>query len=510
MRAMHPRRLLPGLVLSTLGLTAGCGAADPGATDAAADVILAFDIPSLNDVVLPDAGTVVMDVPVARDTTAPQDVPSPGDVKDVRFVFDVQAVPEGGVEPVDGGLPRVDGSLPPADAPPGSCVEQVSPEVAAHVTEMSASGWIVRNRTAGIMMHGCAGATRPQDCLRNAPLASGTTFGVNWDPPALPNARMRMLFTSNYRTAFWSRSSADGRFVGHGNRIVDLTGPRVITTAAQYDPGFFPDNSGFFYHGSAGPRACQQSLLTTGTPTMITLMEAQCTRTGGVGLYQHHAVSLGGEDYYTIYGRYTSDDGGHAPTLSNPAAGFGAGERLNVAVMANTGAGFTVSGTGSVATPMEADAIISPSGRLLLTRLGGPSGQTAFVLRRLNVTRTGSAVSVTAPVLARYCHAGAKGSISFDERWFVYHRYVVPADAVELGFTGPDDPAFAAYRTRGAANSYLIDLRTGARTRITNMQPGQYALFPHFRSDGWIYIIVRTAGTTAEHVVASDAALVMP
>jgi hypothetical protein len=41
------------------------------------------------------------------------------------------------------------------------------------------------------------------------------------------------------------------------------------------------------------------------------------------------------------------------------------------------------------------------------------------------------------------------------------------------------------------------------------MQPGQYALFPHFRSDGWIYFMVRTLGTENEHIVASDAALVI-
>ena len=38
------------------------------------------------------------------------------------------------------------------------------------------------------------------------------------------------------------------------------------------------------------------------------------------------------------------------------------------------------------------------------------------------------------------------------------------------------------------------------------MAPGQYALFPHFRSDGWIYFIVR-GDAGGEHIVASDAAL---
>jgi hypothetical protein len=505
MRMTRSTTWLGGMMVSTLSVLAGCSST-PEPTDAGtSDGFLVFDIPSFTDTGAGDAGAGT-DVVTPRDVATPRDTGnvdgSTTPIEDVRFVFDVQAVPEGGfpVEDVPAG----------EDGGAGSCTPMVTPEITTHVADMTANGWGVRNRTQGIMMHGCVGATRAQDCLASATRASATTFGANWDPEALPAAHLRVLFTSDYRTSFWSRSSADGRFVGHGARIVDLANNRSIPTAASYDPGFFPDNSGFFYHGSLGPRACHQSVLTTGTPTMITLQEAQCARTAGVGLYQHHGASLAGDDHYVIYGRYTSDDGGHSPTLRDPAADFGAGERQNVTVMANNGAGFTVSGTGSITTPNEADAIISPSGRLMLTRLGGPRGQTGFVLRRLTVTRTGSAVALTAPIIGRYCGTGAKGHISFDERWFVYHHYITDADATELGFTGPDDPAFAAYRTRGGANSYLVDLRTGARTRITNMQPGQYALFPHFRSDGWIYLIARTAGATPEHVVASDAALHIP
>ena len=53
-----------------------------------------------------------------------------------------------------------------------------------------------------------------------------------------------------------------------------------------------------------------------------------------------------------------------------------------------------------------------------------------------------------------------------------------------------------------------MDLATGVPVRITNMPPGQYALFPHFRSDGWIYAD-RSATTTpaTSTSVASDAAL---
>ena len=46
----------------------------------------------------------------------------------------------------------------------------------------------------------------------------------------------------------------------------------------------------------------------------------------------------------------------------------------------------------------------------------------------------------------------------------------------------------------------------GAIHRISAMQPGQYALYPHFRSDNWIYFVVRTLDGT-ELFAASDAAL---
>lgn len=80
---------------------------------------------------------------------------------------------------------------------------------------------------------------------------------------------------------------------------------------------------------------------------------------------------------------------------------------------------------------------------------------------------------------------------------------------MDLGFTGANDPGFMPYATQGAANIYLLELRTGRRIRVTNMGPGQYALFPHFRSDGWIYFLIRTPAAAAEHVIASDAALLM-
>jgi Tol biopolymer transport system component len=88
----------------------------------------------------------------------------------------------------------------------------------------------------------------------------------------------------------------------------------------------------------------------------------------------------------------------------------------------------------------------------------------------------------------------------------ILHHYTTAADASELGFTDAGDPGFAPYAEFGSSNIYLVDLLTGASRRITNVGPGEYALFPHFRSDGWIYFVVRTLDG-AEYFAASDAAL---
>jgi len=106
-----------------------------------------------------------------------------------------------------------------SDIPAGEC-GSISPEVAAHVTAMSTMGWSALNRSRGMMMHGCAGAARPQDCLATVPLVGADDIGANRS--AIAAAHLRLLFTSSNRSGFWTRSSADGRFVGRSTRLRDL------------------------------------------------------------------------------------------------------------------------------------------------------------------------------------------------------------------------------------------------------------------------------------------------
>lgn len=55
----------------------------------------------------------------------------------------------------------------------------------------------------------------------------------------------------------------------------------------------------------------------------------------------------------------------------------------------------------------------------------------------------------------------------------------------------------------------IADLVTGKQLRVTRSRAGVFALYPHFRADGWLYFVVRDMNTRQEYVVASDVAIRM-
>ncbi|MCE9580138.1 MAG: hypothetical protein K8W52_43885 [Deltaproteobacteria bacterium] len=412
------------------------------------------------------------------------------------------------------GVPLLDETLP-EDPAPSTCQTGVSADVGAHVNAMATTGWRVQDKNAGMLMHGCVGAATTLDCLSTYPDASTTTYGATWNPIA--GDTLRVLKEVTYRSSYWTRSSASGRFIGHGTStgaaIIDLQRDVVMNVSALYDPGFFPDDSGFVFQGSNNGNVCPMSVLTA-NPTAVKMNEPGCSDVGQVGLYQHLGATLGGGDYFSIDGEFVNDDGGHSSVnrSTDPDAWFSQQSQASLTPMIFNGSTYTPKASINVATPYEGDPVISPSAKLMVTRVAGPTNaQLGYVLHKVNATPSGGTYTVSTPEIARYCVAGGKPAFSYDERWMIFHHYVANSDAVELGFTGPNDPAFAAYKTKGASNIYLLDLVTGVKTRITNVAAGQYALYPHFRADGWIYFIVRkpdpTPANRREYMVASDAAL---
>jgi len=239
----------------------------------------------------------------------------------------------------------------------------------------------------------------------------------------------------------------------------------------------------------------------------IDFSEAECSHVEGVSLYQHLGSALGGGDYFAVNSQFTSDNPSGAVTR-DPSAAFGSTAQMKFTAMMFDGTHYTGKPTASIASPYEGDSVLSPSTKLVINRFGNENEHLGYVLRRLDATPSGSSYTVATPEIARYCVKGAKPSISFDEKYFVTHHYVGPNDWQDLGFASAQDPKFQEMLQKGTANIILVNIVTGARARLTNMKAGQYAIFPHWRSDNWIYFLVRDKNTSKEYVVASDAALV--
>jgi hypothetical protein len=412
------------------------------------------------------------------------------------------------------GLPQLDVVLPEGGTPT-SCTPYIGAQVATHVNQMAITGWGAVNKDAGISMFGCSGSSDPLSCLTSYPRASSKGYGTGWE--SMPGASLRVLKELDFNTFFWMRSSPDGRFVANGDssggvgaKVTDLQRGTDIPTHAAYDPGFFPDNQGWMFQNTPiGTAFCTNSLLTS-NPDEIDFSEAQCSSVAGVGLYQHLGRGLGGGDYFVINAQFTSDNGGTSSTLQDPSAPFSESANMKLTPMTYDGTHYVSKSPITTEWPFLGDSVLSPSTQLVISRLAGPnSRQLGYVLHRVTATPSGSSYTVSTTEVGRYCTKGAKPSISFDERFAVTHHYVEDEDYADLGFSSASDPGFVEYRQKGAANIILIDLLTGTRTRVTTMTAGQYALFPHFRSDGWIYFVVRDTNSGDEYVVASDAALVL-
>jgi hypothetical protein len=405
------------------------------------------------------------------------------------------------------GLPKLTTYIVP-DAGPNSCTTTISPQVGTHATQMATQGWTAANRQSGINMYGCNGSQDPRTCLTAMPNANSTPYGAGWST----RGTIRILRTLAFNTVFWMRSSADGRFVangasgGSGAVVSDLMLNKDIRVSAAYDPGFFPDNKGWMFQGTPiGAGFCTQSLLTS-SPDQINFSEPQCSTVEGVSLYQHLGTALGGGDYFAVTSQFTSDfpSGG---VNRDPYTGFGAQAQIKLTPMVFNGTRYVGKPSVSFTAPSEGDSVLSPSTKLVVSRFGSDGNQLGFVLRKINATPNAVSYDVTAPEIGRYCVQGGKPAISFDERYMVFHHYVGPGDYADLGFSSAADPTFQSMLSKGTANLVLTDLVTGVSTRITNMHPGQYALYPHFRSDGWIYFLARDLDTGNEYVAASDAAL---
>ena len=162
-----------------------------------------------------------------------------------------------------------------------------------------------------------------------------------------------------------------------------------------------------------------------------------------------------------------------------------------------TEAGYEIGQVKDLNAPWEGDTMMSPTTQLLASRISGENGQAGYSIRKLTSKMTDGGYEMKVDQVGRICLAGGKANFSFDERYLVTHHYLTRADF-------DSDEAFAPYKEKGAADIYVVDLLTGETIRATRMAPGQLALFPHYRSDGWLYFLVRDKNADKEYYAVSN------
>ena len=247
--------------------------------------------------------------------------------------------------------------------------------------------------------------------------------------------------------------------------------------------------------------------LLTSNPDRIDFSESQCSSVDSISLYQHLGQGLGGGDYFVINSQFTSDNPSGAVT-HDPSAGFATSAQMKITPMVFDGTHYVGKPAATVPSPFEGDSVLSPSTKLVVSRFGNEGNQLGYVLRKITATPSGSSVldldPGDRPLLRAGCEAGHLVRRALHGRPPLRRTERLRRPRLRVG-ERPRRSRRCSRRAR--SNILVVDLVTGARTRVTTMKAGQYALFPHFRSDGWFYFLVRDKNTNKEYVMASDAAL---
>ncbi len=122
--------------------------------------------------------------------------------------------------------------------PPQTCEAYLDTTVLSqHIDDMAYEGWTAINQENGIRMFGCAPGAEPLTCLTTKPDRTS-----QWGND---QGTIRELTKLAFRTSFWTRSSADGRYVGNGGgsagaTITDLQDGRNIAVERLVRPRLLP------------------------------------------------------------------------------------------------------------------------------------------------------------------------------------------------------------------------------------------------------------------------------
>jgi hypothetical protein len=348
------------------------------------------------------------------------------------------------------------------------------------------------------------GPAKAQLDYRIVNLLSGGSLG-----PSLPGVSEAERPMPLPQTQFWVRSSADGRYVGMGlgqagGFVLDLerwmakSKGAMIKVSAPFDPQFTADNKSVSFAGVSGSgiTVCLQSALdqtSNDGSAEFDFDDDSCTSVNN-GVYESFGASL--DSALPMF--MTDSKGSHTndPGIGNIEAQYGPSAATQFTPLRFDGTKFQDLTPVNVSLPFEGDVMLSPSGRLFISRVSDGAKQTGYRISHVDATPSGASFAVKPTAVGQLQLRGAKAGFSFDERFVATHSYSDQADA-NLTI----NPS--------SSDIVLVDLVSGAAHQLTQMPAGVHALYPHFRADGWLYFLVRDARGAQRHeyILASDAAL---
>ncbi|MES2745140.1 MAG: hypothetical protein V4655_06925 [Bdellovibrionota bacterium] len=422
------------------------------------------------------------------------------------------------------GTPELSKLLSPAPVETNVCTPTFTSSLTTHLASQNLDSWKTRIESQQTPMFACptnGGAcfTQQRAGADIFPDVSTNAVSKSWKLDSASSMRTITEFSGSRQ--YWIRSSPDGRFVGFGGKpsgMIDLQPllsatprQRVISINALYDPGFFPDDSGFIFQGNT-TGMCNMDILRKSSTTSITFEEDACTVLDTkVPLYQSVGAGLNGEDYLALISSYQRDSGldgtmdEFLPTEDLTAA---ANNYVTLYGLAYDGQSWVRQSGQTFKVPYEIDWVLSHSNQLGMSRVqaerDGVVRTKGFNLYKFNKNSQGQ---YTKTNIANLCGEGLKGDFSYDERFYITYSYVRADQWKYFGYKSASDPAFQAKLKSGAADLFLYDLFAKKTYALTNMGADQYALFPHFRADGWVYFEVYDRNTRRRSVVATDAAI---
>lgn len=401
----------------------------------------------------------------------------------------------------------------------------------ARTIEVKNQNWASTNFSRRMPMLGCPAPNPEQPISPTACFQQRTSDGKDIFPSAADTewarlwpqdgSTIRVLRELSSPNSFWLRSSADGRFAATGGgrnggaQAIDLQATldgqsRDIGLQASFDPDFWPDNKAFMFQ--SGLKFCAQSVLEKKETTLVSFSEPECSSLSGApGLYQTVGQVIGDNsisDRFILFSIWAGDSGQYTASARDTGPRAGEDSAINIYTAVAQGndveEGYQIAGDAfKIATPYRGDTMMGRSGKLIGSRWAygaDAEGKTAwgYAIEKLDYKVVSGKYRFDMTTIGNVCLKGNKANFSYDERFLTTHHYNEPED-----FGSADDPK---YLEKGSADIFVIDFITGKKQKVTKMGPGQFALYPHFRSDGWLYFLVVDQNTQPAKymVVASD------